>query len=203
MTGKRHPWLILSCLLAAHSAGCGSPATFTVATVIHPDGSCDRTIDQPRGEFLPAEAFRPEWIARWKSVTDTSGPPESRRSGGSAGKEKYFTAHGSFRGPDEIPPHYRHANMESPGAGASELRRSYRRSDHGFIVEHRWSEKVTNIVTLAGFLAARDKLLDLLLPFLIERIEKELGREVRRLRAVRLHPQGYSERPGGGQPHPV
>ncbi len=59
--------------------------------------------------------------------------------------------------------------------GASELERNYERRDYGFVVAHRWSEKITDVVTLPGFLKARDKLLDILLPFTIQFIEKEFG----------------------------
>ena len=90
MIGRWLPWLMPACVLAVLAAGCGSPATFSVETVVHPDGSCDRTICQPRDEFLPDEALEPEWIARWKSVDDASGPPGSSPSGASAGKSKYF-----------------------------------------------------------------------------------------------------------------
>ena len=65
------------------------------------------------------------------------------------------------------------------------------RKDYGFVVEHRWSEKITNIVaTLPEFLKARDELLDLALPLLTESIEKEFGRDLRPLGADDLHPHG-------------
>ena len=67
--------------------------------------------------------------------------------------------------------------QEVPDAGASELERSYARTDYGFVVEHRWQEKITNIVTLPGFLKARDELLDLFLPVYIEAIEKIFGKD--------------------------
>jgi hypothetical protein len=114
MTSKWHLWLMPACLLASLATGCGSPARFSVETVVHPDGSCDRTTWQPKDEFLPdealkpewiaalrhpeqppgpdlpKEALRPEWIARWKSVVDASGPPGLSPSGASAGRNKYF-----------------------------------------------------------------------------------------------------------------
>ncbi len=200
MTSKWHPWLLPACLWVGLITGCGSPATFSVETVVHPDGSCDRTTWQPKDEFLPDEAlkpewiaalrqpqqpavpvlpeetFKPEWIARWKSVVDAGGPPGSSPSGASAGQNKYFIARGSFRSPRDIPPHYRYVAENVPEAGASELQRTYERKDYGFVVEHRWSETITNIVTLPGFLEARGELLDLVLPLAIEFIEKEFGR---------------------------
>jgi hypothetical protein len=61
--------------------------------------------------------------------------------------------------------------------GASELERTYERIDYGFVVEHRWEEKLTNIVTFHGFLKARDELLDLFLPPYIEAIEKVFSQD--------------------------
>ncbi len=176
MTSRSHPWLTAACLLAGLATGCGSPATFSVETVVHPDGSCDRTTWQPKDEFLPGEALKPEWIARWKSVVDASGPPVSSPSRASAGQSKYFIARGSFRSTRDIPPHYRYADEKVPEVGASELQRTYERKDYGFVVEHRWSEKITNIVvTLSRFLEALDELLDQVVPLAIKSIEKEFG----------------------------
>jgi hypothetical protein len=175
MTGNWHRWLVPACVLATLSAGCGSPATFTVETIVHPHGSCDRTICQPRTECLPAEALKPEWNARWKSVTDVKGPSASPRAGRPVGTEEYFIARGSFRSPREIPPHYRLANDEVPQVGASELERSYERIDWVFVAEHRWRERITDIVTLPGFLETRDKLLDILLPLALRFIGEEFG----------------------------
>jgi hypothetical protein len=175
MIGKWHRWLGPACVLAALAAGCGSPPAFTVETVVHPDGSCDRAIYQPMGVFIPAEALKPEWSPRWQSVEHVNGPPASLRSGEPAGKEKYFRARGSFRSPQDIPPHYRYVNEGAPDAGSSELRRTYERKDYGFVVEHRWSEEITDVVTLPGFLEARDKLLDILLPMALRFIEDEFG----------------------------
>ena len=89
----------------------------------------------------------------------------------------YFIAQGSFNSPREIPSHYHFAKADLPEAGASGLERIYERIDYGFVVEHRWSERITNIVTLPGFLKARDELLDAFLPPYIEVIEKVFGRE--------------------------
>jgi hypothetical protein len=83
-----------------------------VETTIHVDGSCDRMIWQPKDKFLPDQALKPEWNARWKSVSDAP-----VRSGASAPKvcddvQKYFIAGGSFSNPREIPPHYRYADED-------------------------------------------------------------------------------------------
>jgi hypothetical protein len=71
------------CFLGTLAVGC-CPAPFPaiyVETTIHPDGSCDRMIWQPKEKFLPGDALKPEWNVRWKSVSDASG-----RSGTSASR---------------------------------------------------------------------------------------------------------------------
>jgi hypothetical protein len=100
---------------------------------------------------------------------------ESPRPGGSAESDRYVAARGSFPSPRDIPPHYRATDHDFPGAGASELLRAYRRTDYAFVVEHRWSETITDIVTLPGFVEARDKLLDILVPMALRFIEEEFG----------------------------
>ena len=57
----------------------------------------------------------------------------------------------------------------------SELERTYEQKEYGFVVEHLWREKITNIVSLPGFLKGRDELLDVFLPVCTDAIEKVLG----------------------------
>jgi hypothetical protein len=155
--------------------GCGSPLLFQVETVIHPDGSCDRTIWQPEKEMLPPDALSPNWKAKWKSVDPVPIPPAFAGEFQASNAQKYFRARGSFPAPAAIPAHYRFAAPEVAGVGASELSRSYDREDFGFVVEHRWRETLTNIVTPVSFLKARDELLDRALPMLVQGIEQVYG----------------------------
>jgi hypothetical protein len=171
-------WPILAfCLLAISGSGCGPPAAFQIETVIHPDGSCDRMIWQPKEKFLPDQALKPKWNARWKTVADASGRPGGARSWASDDELKYFIARGTFTSPREIPPHYHYADPEVPDAGSSELERTYERKDYGFVVEYRWQEKLTNIVTLPGFMKGRDEVLDMLLPACTDAIERIFGKD--------------------------
>ncbi len=165
------------CFVGLLAAGCCPPATFYVETTLHPDGSCDRMIWQPKDKFLPVQALKPEWNARWKTVADASGRPGESEPRAFKNNCKYFIARGSFNSPREIPPHYHYADREAPDAGASELERTYEREDYGFVIEHRWQEKITDIVTLPGFLKARDELLDLCLPICVDAIEKIFGND--------------------------
>jgi hypothetical protein len=178
MSRSHRRWVAPVCFLGVIVAGCSCPpAAVYVETTIYQDGSCDRMIWQPKGQFLPDEAKKPEWKARWKEVTDAARPPVRKAPKGPSDERKYFIARGSFKNPREIPAHYRFVNAKTPEAGASELERAYERTDYGFVVEHVWREKITNIVTLTGFVKARDELLDMCLPPYIEAIEKVFGKE--------------------------
>ena len=131
-------WLAGLCFLGVTLAGCGPPAKLFVETTVHPDGSCDRLIWQPKDQFLPKQALQPAWNSRWKSVVDASGP---HGTPGAHAREKltkfvvrtaeelakappkvsdteeafqYFIATGSFRSPLDIPPHYRFGGEKFP-----------------------------------------------------------------------------------------
>ncbi|QEH32981.1 hypothetical protein OJF2_14730 [Aquisphaera giovannonii] len=169
---------LLSC------AGCGTPLLVQVATEIHADGRCDRTIWQPEKELLPGEAATVGWRARWARLEPVEVPP-ALRDVAPHPDHKYFLASGTFPGADAIPEHYARAAPEVPGVGASVLTRAYARRDLGFVVEHDWRETVTDVVRRDDFLRARDELLDRGLPMLAEAIDEVYGRDfdATRLRA--------------------
>lgn len=197
MKGTWHARLVCLCGLGLWAAGCCPPAAFYVETTINPDGSCERMIWQPKDKFLPDEAKTPEWKARWKEVSDASRPAVGFDRKASSDDCKYFIARGTFQNLGEIPPHYRFADAKVPDAGASELERKYETIDYGFVVERRWREKITNIVTLAGFVKAGDELLDMFLPPYIDAIEKVFGKDynVSRLTAfIRTDVRRFLER---------
>ena len=91
MVGQRRLRLVCCCLPGL-LAGCGQPAAIHVETTIYSDGSCDRMIWQPKDKFLPDRALKPEWNARWKIVSDVSGPPGEPHSKTSMDDCKYFIA---------------------------------------------------------------------------------------------------------------
>lgn len=175
MSLRRPACLLVLTLVTAAPAGCGPPLLFQVETAIHPDGSCDRTIWQPEAEMRPPEALTAAGRAHWKSIKPVPLPPAFALEFQPSNERKYFTATGTFASPAAIPAHYR---LVAPGhetLGSSELTRSYQREDFGFVVEHRWTETLTNIVTPAGFLKARDEFLDLAIPALVRGIEEVYG----------------------------
>jgi hypothetical protein len=162
--------------------GCADPKSIQVTTVVRGDGSCERTIVEPRAGYLPEEAragetLSPQWIAKWDAVVPLSKPSAEPVTGEPFAKHPYFKAHGTFASPADIPAHYRYANPDSPEAGASELERKFARTDFGLLIEYQWTETVTNNVTLENFLANRDKLLDKLLPLVAAEIKRKLGKK--------------------------
>ena len=176
---KTRWWRTLAVAFSLAAAGCESPPLIQVETVIHSDGSCDRTIWQPRDEMLPDDALKPEWNARWKSINLVAVPPElakQAKNGEPNDGHHYFSAQGLFRETVEIPRHFRRSAGPDREARASELVQSYERKNYGFVREHRWRETLTNIVTRDSFLKARDQFLDLALPQAVLGIEQVYGK---------------------------
>ncbi len=172
-------WRSVPLILLLAASGCESAPLIQVDTRIHSDGSCDRTIWQPRDKLLPEDALKPAWNARWKSIKQSAVPPElaNQAQNGQANDEHhYFSAHGWFRSPAEIPTHFRNSFSQGGQAAASELVRSYECKDYGFVREHCWRETLTNIVTRDSFLKARDEFLDSALPKAILGIEQVYGK---------------------------
>jgi hypothetical protein len=169
-------------------AGCGDFPKFEVATVVHEDGTCDRALVQPRKGYLPAEArpaghaaplseqtdIAPEWSARWTSISGSPEPPAEPQPSAKLTDHQYFRAQGTFDSPSHIPPHYRYSDPDQPSGAASELTRRFERTDFGLLVEYQWTETLTNTVTLATFVAARDRLLDDLLPRFAAQVARTL-----------------------------
>jgi len=170
------------------SAGCGEPPIFQATTVVHADGTCERTIRQPQRGFLPDDArppgapdetdqIAPGWIARWQKVMGAKRPPASVVDRAPLDSHPYFEANGIFAAPTDIPLHYYYCNKHNPAAGASQLERQYERTDFGLLVEYRWKESITNNVTREQFLAGVNKLLDYVLPPFASGLPLALGEQ--------------------------
>lgn len=171
-------FLVVGLVGSLCGSGCGSPALLQVETTIRPDGSCDRSIWQPKGELLPDGALSPQWRARWRTVADAKVPPASVANNPNPNPDHaYFHAAGSFPSPAEIPSHFLKRIDGHPELGASELVRSYERDDYGLVVAHRWSETITNIVTRDDYLKARDQFIDVGVPMFRQALEEVFGRE--------------------------
>lgn len=172
----RNPILLLVGLLCV--SGCGYPALFQAETTIRPDGTCDRSIWQRKGEMLPDGALDAEWRTRWRTVEDVAAPPVFLAENPRPDPDHaYFHAEGSFSSPAAIPPHYLKRLDGHPELGASELVRSHERDDYGLIVAHRWSETITNIVTRDDYRKAADQFIDVSVPMFRRALEEVFSRE--------------------------
>jgi hypothetical protein len=168
-------------LLLLTLAGCQEPPkSFRVDTTVNADGSCRRSIYQPKEGYLPLEAISLDWIARWDTISGAAAPADSipsgqQLSGLNLSAAKYFVATGTFPTPQDIPAHYRYVAKGTGAALSSDLERDYRRTDFGLLVEFRWIETLTNCVAFDRFLVARDEMFDLLLPEVIRNLDAQVG----------------------------
>ncbi|WP_337174697.1 hypothetical protein [Paludisphaera sp.] len=173
---SRSPFAALACLTLLAAGGCGPGPMVQVETTIRPDGSCERSVWQPRDRLLPDEAFTPAWIARWRKVEDVVVPPAFAENDPDPG-EGYFHAVGEFASPADVPPHFLKDHENRPELGAGGMTREYHRRDFGPFVEHRWAETLANGVTREGFEKAREEFLDAAMPMLAEGFERVYGGE--------------------------
>jgi hypothetical protein len=166
LTSKTLGALLLAALGIAVS-GCD---VYRIETILYSDGSVDRAIYQP-AENTPKDARNAD---RWQQVTFAPTPDKATKEGWSGlirdlplkGPDKerpYLAAWGRFPAPDRIPDHVEFRAPEGSKAPAGKMVRSYQRNDYVFVVQHRWRETLTDVVTLADMRKAREELADLLL----------------------------------------
>jgi hypothetical protein len=153
---------------------------------VRSDGSCERTIIQPRQGYLPRVARPPDaaldsaelsadWIREWTSVTGADRPPQAAPDDEPLGKHEYFKARGTFESPADIPLHYLYVNKAEPELGLSALTRQFARTDFGLFVEYRWQETVTNAVTRARFVEGIEEFLQVIGPCVTSGLPDALG----------------------------
>lgn len=149
------------------AAGChNDPDIYRAETEIEADGAIIRAIYQP-AEKTPERARDPKL---WKQVTfapakqpDALGwpatlidlPPHGRDD-----NHTYLVARQEFRSAADIP---EHISFKEPDidAAPSTLKHTYERVDYGLVVEHRWTETLTDCVSLEDMRLARDESLAL------------------------------------------
>jgi len=168
----RHAWSLLGILLLCALAGCASD-TYRYETVLHSEGFVDRAIyqpdlkDQSAWNFVTgaAKISHDEWDSSIfelpAAVQDDDHP--------------YLAAWGTFRSVEAIPDHF---EIKSPDESrSSTLSRRYAQTDYGFVVEHRWSETLTDIVDHDDMHQAVSELMELLISLGEEIFEEALGDE--------------------------
>jgi len=169
----RSGWLSAVCLIAC---GC-SQEIFRAETVLHNDGSIDRAIYQPVKEMpetaLAADLWEGRTYAAEIADRQWEHPIRELPAATPSSDRPYFAAWGHFASPAEIPEYYHKSAPE--GLPAGRLARSYERRDLVFVVEHRWRETLTDIVTLSDMREARDELATLLIDFAEAVLKEYLG----------------------------
>ena len=165
-------WLAALVLLA----GC-DPKTYRAETVLHGDGSISRAVYQPASE-TPDEARE---SAAWEVKTYAPRVPHDEwndtiRSLPAATQDKdrpYFAAWGKFSATDQLPQTFRKAAPDGLPDGTLQL--DYEREDLVLVVEHRWRETLTDVVTLDDMHRARRELVDLVIPLIEKTLKRGLG----------------------------
>jgi formylglycine-generating enzyme required for sulfatase activity len=164
-------------LLAAAVLQAACYETQYVDTVVHPDGSVDRTIVQSTA-LTPEAAQRP---GVWRETRLAKSGPDDPWNGSLAAlkapatkdEEKLFAAAGHFSAVAAIPDHY--AEVAKDGVASSRLVRTYTTRDLGLVTEHVWTETLTDIVGLDEMAKAREELAQINMRLLRAALDEGLG----------------------------
>lgn len=119
-------------------------------TILHPDGSIDRAVSQPRGHTPAEELTSPVWNA---ARFDPDSGFERLALPVAENDDKQFVAWGRFESFEDIPDHF--VLKTADGTREAKLSRRFRHNDYGFVQEYLWEETATEIVTVADMKEAR------------------------------------------------
>jgi hypothetical protein len=168
---------LLACLLT------GCPVNhYRGETVLNEDGSVRRAVYQPgeppSGETLTKQGWdKVAWAPPPEKAEGVpfdllprADPPEGNAA-------RYYVAWGTFKGARELPETVRFAAPKGSGVADGTLAREYGRTDYVFVVEHRWRETLTDVVTAEGMRKARDELADLAIGLGADTFDEALGKE--------------------------
>ncbi len=176
--------LVMASFTCLVLAGCGIHE-FRSETTLHSDGSVERAIYQPQSETPEPAQSRELWQQttwageiredKWiGSIRDLAIRAEPEKNADGAAKTPvYFAAWGRFDSVAKLPEHF--AREVDVGEKRSvKLARRHERIDYGFVVEHRWSERLNDIVRLDDMRLARRELFDLMTEFGLEVLSERL-----------------------------
>ncbi len=173
---RRSTVSLASLVLAGLLAGCEAKI-YRAETVLHPDGRVSRAVYQPADETPPDAQTSSAWEKRtyvpripheeWNDTIRSL--PEAIRDD----DRPYFAAWGDFSSADKLPQTFRKTAPQGKPDGTLQL--DYQREDLVLVVEHRWRETLTDIVTLDDMHQARRELADILLPIAEKVLNRGLG----------------------------
>lgn len=163
-------WMIASFACLVH-VGCGVHE-FRSETTLHSDGSIERAIYQPKSETpepaqsrelwqqttLASEILGDKWAGSIRDLPIRTEPEKNLN--GTDKMPVYFAAWGKFDTVAKLPEHFAR-EVDVGEKRTVKLTCNYERIDYGFVVEHRWSERLNDIVRLDDMRRARRELFDL------------------------------------------
>jgi hypothetical protein len=169
-------------LAGLFSTGCAT--VYRSETVLHDDGSIDRAIYQPGGDTPEAAKASPAWT-QTTYAPDPDGLEKQGQTGPISslavlppGQERpYFAAWGKFKSARDLPEHIVMKAPEGSGLPDGKLVRDTIRADYVFVVEHRWSETLIDIVTQEDMRKAREELAELLINVGADTFNEAVGKE--------------------------
>lgn len=162
--------------VAVFTLGC-EPKLFRAETVLHADGSVSRAIYQP-ADATTALAQKP---GVWTGTTYADRINPNKWSGKIADlpqaarddEHPYFAGWGDFESPARLPNAF--VKKGPPGLPDGKLVVEYQREDFGLVVEHKWKETLTDIVTIDDMHLARRQMADMLVPLAQKILDEALG----------------------------
>jgi hypothetical protein len=168
---------VYACVLLL-TTGCGQ-RFYRAETQIEPNGRVTRAIYQP-AEDTPAAARAD---GAWQHLSYAAEVRPDRWRGGihdlpEAALDRdhpYLVAWGEYASPAKMPGHYLKPSPQ--GLPDGKLVVDYQREDLVLVVEHRWKETLTDVVTLDDLRASRQQLIKLMIPIAGKCLEVGLGPE--------------------------
>ncbi|GIW96625.1 MAG: hypothetical protein KatS3mg110_4666 [Pirellulaceae bacterium] len=158
----------------------GCTEYYGARTILHSDGSLERTVCQPQGSLEASsdwlffrEVVAPQGESQLINLENLEElPPPSEDDNGRC----YVLAHGRFANVGAIPAHVRFTSPD--GSLSAGLERRYERRNFGWFVEHFWEETLTDVVTLAELRKARQELADILIDYFLAVIREAYGEAI-------------------------
>lgn len=177
-------------LLILASTGCGPTWDYRATTKLHSDGKVTRTIYQA-AKATPPDALKPgvwnEWAVA-KTPDELERPAstiplreiplvEANQLRSKTDREKDFViASGTFADQSKIPDHI--MIEAQPGLPNGKLVRRYKRRDFVLVIEHEWTETLTDTVSEEDFRQAKAELFELGLNYFHDVLEDQFGTQV-------------------------
>jgi hypothetical protein len=174
--GRCRSLYALCVIVALWTSGCGQKL-YRAETRLEADGRVSRAIYQPADDTpldaRAAEVWTKTTYAAEIRPENWSGSIRDLPAAAADKDHPYFAAWGEFKSPEKVPATYR--KPAPPGLPDGKLALDYTRDDYVLVIAHRWSETLTDIVTLDDMHRSRRQFLEVVIPLVSKCLEKALG----------------------------